>query len=50
MDVVAGVGPTIKQNATLQMDAAVVSLSRELSKLQTGRASAGTIPSSSIWL
>ena len=50
MEVVPDIGPTVKQNATLQMDAAVVALSRELSKLRTGRASAGTILSSSICL
>ena len=37
------IGPTVKSAATAQMDTAVVALSRELSKLRTGRASPGII-------
>lgn len=37
------IGPAVKENAMSQMDAAVVALSRELSKLRTGRASAGML-------
>ena len=37
------IGPTVKSAATAQMDAAVIALSRELSKLRTGRATPGTI-------
>lgn len=36
------VGPSIKAAAISQMEAATDSLSRELAKLRTGRASAGT--------
>ena len=36
-------GPTIKSNATSQMDAAIAALSVELSKLRTGRASSGEV-------
>ncbi|WOL02430.1 hypothetical protein Cni_G11149 [Canna indica] len=36
-------GPTVKSTALAQMEAAVVALSRELSKLRTGRASAGML-------
>ncbi|KAJ3696885.1 hypothetical protein LUZ61_000590 [Rhynchospora tenuis] len=37
------IGPTVKSAATSQMEAAVIALSRELSKLRTGRASAGML-------
>uniref|UniRef100_A0A0E0KS62 Ribosome-recycling factor, chloroplastic n=1 Tax=Oryza punctata TaxID=4537 RepID=A0A0E0KS62_ORYPU len=37
------IGPTVKSAATQQMEAAVVALSRELSKLRTGRASPGML-------
>ncbi|KAK4367109.1 hypothetical protein RND71_014989 [Anisodus tanguticus] len=37
------VGPTIKATAVSQMEAAIDSLSRELAKLRTGRASAGML-------
>ncbi|GJN02501.1 hypothetical protein PR202_ga19860 [Eleusine coracana subsp. coracana] len=37
------IGPTVKAAATSQMDAAVVALSRELSKLRTGRATPGML-------
>lgn len=40
---VASIGPSVKSAATSQMEAAVVALSRELSKLRTGRASAGML-------
>ncbi|KAF3435203.1 hypothetical protein FNV43_RR22290 [Rhamnella rubrinervis] len=36
-------GPTIKDNASSQMDAAISALSGELSKLRTGRASSGML-------
>lgn len=36
-------GPTIKANCTSQMEAAIAALSGELSKLRTGRASAGDL-------
>lgn len=41
VEVVPDIGPTVKTGATSQMEAAIVALSRELSKLRTGRASAG---------
>uniref|UniRef100_A0A0D9W6J5 Ribosome-recycling factor, chloroplastic n=1 Tax=Leersia perrieri TaxID=77586 RepID=A0A0D9W6J5_9ORYZ len=37
------IGPTVKSAATQQMEASVVALSRELSKLRTGRASPGML-------
>ncbi|KAJ4841651.1 hypothetical protein Tsubulata_034082 [Turnera subulata] len=37
------IGPAVKESARSQMDAAVVALSRELTKLRTGRASAGML-------
>ncbi|KAF7009772.1 hypothetical protein CFC21_024276 [Triticum aestivum] len=37
------IGPTVKSAATAQMDTAVIALSRELSKLRTGRASPGML-------
>ncbi|KAL6652484.1 hypothetical protein ACP70R_011409 [Stipagrostis hirtigluma subsp. patula] len=37
------IGPTVKSAATTQMEAAVVALSRELSKLRTGRATPGML-------
>nr|AKM76786.1 ribosome recycling factor [Monsonia marlothii] len=43
VDVAPDIGPTVKENAAAQMDAAVVALSRELSKIRTGRASAGML-------
>lgn len=36
------IGPSIKAAAVSQMEAAIDALSRELAKLRTGRASAGT--------
>lgn len=44
MEVLPDMGPTIKSNATSQMEAAIAALSGELSKLRTGRASAGALP------
>lgn len=38
---VATIGPAVKSAATSQMEAAVVALARELSKLRTGRAQSG---------
>ena len=35
-------GPTIKANATAQMNSAITALSGELSKLRSGRASSGS--------
>ncbi|XP_058102262.1 uncharacterized protein LOC131246308 [Magnolia sinica] len=43
IEVVPDIGPTVKAAAVSQMDAAIVALSRELSKLRTGRASAGML-------
>nr|AKM76778.1 ribosome recycling factor [Erodium texanum] len=43
VDVTLDIGPALKENAAAQMDAAVVALSRELSKIRTGRASAGML-------
>nr|AKM76782.1 ribosome recycling factor [Geranium maderense] len=43
VDVAIDIGPTVKENAASLMDAAVVSLSRELSKIRTGRASPGML-------
>nr|AKM76776.1 ribosome recycling factor [Erodium foetidum] len=43
VDVALDIGPALKENAAAQMDAAVVALSRELSKIRTGRASAGML-------
>nr|AKM76780.1 ribosome recycling factor [Francoa sonchifolia] len=43
VEVVPDIGPTLKANAASQMEAAIDSLSRELSKLRTGRASAGIL-------
>lgn len=40
---VPDIGPTVKSAATTQMETAVVALSRELSKLRTGRASPGML-------
>ena len=40
---VPDIGPTVKSAATAQMDAAVIALSRELSKLRTGRATPGNL-------
>ncbi|WVZ86214.1 hypothetical protein U9M48_033034 [Paspalum notatum var. saurae] len=37
------IGPTVKSAASSQMDAAVIALSRELSKLRSGRASPGML-------
>lgn len=47
---VPDIGPTIKAGAASQMDAAIVALSRELAKLRTGRASAGTLTSDRVIL
>lgn len=38
---IVDIGPSVKATAVSLMEAAVDSLSRELSKLRTGRASAG---------
>nr|AKM76779.1 ribosome recycling factor [Erodium trifolium] len=43
VDVAVDIGPALKENAAAQMDAAVVALSRELTKIRTGRASAGML-------
>lgn len=43
VQVVPDIGPTVKSTATSQMEAAIVALSRDLSKLRTGRASAGML-------
>ncbi|XP_072950808.1 uncharacterized protein [Typha angustifolia] len=43
VQVVPDIGPTVKSGALSQMEAAIVALSRELSKLRTGRASAGML-------
>lgn len=40
---VVDIGPTVKEAAVSQMDAAIIALSRELTKLRTGRASPGTL-------
>ncbi|GMP80780.1 hypothetical protein CsSME_00035763 [Camellia sinensis var. sinensis] len=40
---IVDIGPSVKAAAVLQMEAAVDALSRELSKLRTGRASAGML-------
>ncbi|XP_044466287.1 ribosome-recycling factor [Mangifera indica] len=40
---VVDIGPTIKEAAVSQMDAAIIALSRELTKLRTGRASPGML-------
>ncbi|KAJ3675435.1 hypothetical protein LUZ60_004477 [Juncus effusus] len=39
----ASIGPDVKSAATSQMEAAIVALSRELSKLRTGRANPGML-------
>lgn len=41
---VVDIGPTVKETAVSQMEAAIVALSRELTKLRTGRASPGILP------
>lgn len=38
------IGPTVKETTVSQMEAAIVALSRELTKLRTGRASPGILP------
>lgn len=43
MEVSPDIGPTIKANASSQMEAAIGALSGELIKLRTGRASPGTL-------
>ncbi|KAG1331327.1 ribosome-recycling factor [Cocos nucifera] len=43
VQVVPDIGPTVKSIATSQMEAAIAALARELSKLRTGRASAGML-------
>ncbi|CAN6449186.1 unnamed protein product [Victoria cruziana] len=43
VEVIPDIGPTVKSSASLQMEAAIDALSRELSKLRTGRASAGML-------
>uniref|UniRef100_A0A1D1YSX4 Ribosome-recycling factor, chloroplastic n=1 Tax=Anthurium amnicola TaxID=1678845 RepID=A0A1D1YSX4_9ARAE len=43
IQVVPDIGPAVKSTANSLMDSAVVALSRELSKLRTGRASAGML-------
>ncbi|CAN1187932.1 Ribosome-recycling factor [Linum perenne] len=42
-EVVSDIGPTVKASAVSQMDAAIDALSRELTKLRTGRASPGML-------
>ncbi|CAN0924670.1 Ribosome-recycling factor [Linum grandiflorum] len=42
-EVVPDIGPTVKASAAAQMDAAIDALSRELTKLRTGRASPGML-------
>ncbi|XP_010912836.1 uncharacterized protein [Elaeis guineensis] len=43
VQVVPDIGPTVKSTASSQMEAAIAALARELSKLRTGRASAGML-------
>ncbi|KAF3788565.1 Ribosome-recycling factor [Nymphaea thermarum] len=43
VEVIPDIGPSVRAAASLQMEAAVDALSRELSKLRTGRASAGML-------
>ncbi|KAK9271938.1 hypothetical protein L1049_002305 [Liquidambar formosana] len=43
VEVVPDIGPTVKATAVSQMEAAIVSLSQQLSKLRTGRASSGML-------
>lgn len=43
VEVVPNIGPTIKSTASAQMQAGIDALSRELTKLRTGRASAGML-------
>lgn len=43
VELVQDIGPSAKANAASLMDAAIVALSRELSKLRTGRASPGML-------
>ncbi|XP_050233761.1 uncharacterized protein LOC126682207 [Mercurialis annua] len=43
LQVAASIGPAVKESAASQMDTAIVALSRELTKLRTGRASAGML-------
>ncbi|GMJ02388.1 hypothetical protein like AT3G01800 [Hibiscus trionum] len=43
MELAPDIGPSVKESASSQMDAAIVALSRELAKLRTGRASAGML-------
>ncbi|KAJ8642678.1 hypothetical protein MRB53_004426 [Persea americana] len=43
IEVIPDIRPTVKAAAVSQMEAAIVALSRELSKLRTGRASAGML-------
>ncbi|KAF8398683.1 hypothetical protein HHK36_014538 [Tetracentron sinense] len=43
IEVMPDIGPTVKAAALSQMEAATVALSQELSKLRTGRASAGML-------
>ncbi|KAK2661518.1 hypothetical protein Ddye_000092 [Dipteronia dyeriana] len=40
---IVDIGPAVKETAVSQMDAAIVALSRELTKLRTGRASPGML-------
>nr|AKM76790.1 ribosome recycling factor [Pelargonium cotyledonis] len=42
-DVAVDIGPAVKENASAQMDAAIVALSRDLTKIRTGRASHGML-------
>ena len=41
VQVIADIGPSVKSMSTSLMDSAIDSLSRELAKLRTGRASSG---------
>ncbi|XP_031480415.1 uncharacterized protein LOC116250711 isoform X1 [Nymphaea colorata] len=43
VEVIPDIGPSVRPAASLQMEAAIDALSRELSKLRTGRASAGML-------
>nr|AKM76791.1 ribosome recycling factor [Pelargonium dichondrifolium]AKM76793.1 ribosome recycling factor [Pelargonium exstipulatum] len=42
-DVAVDIGPAVKENASAQMDAAIIALSRDLTKIRTGRASHGML-------
>lgn len=44
VDAAPDIGPTVKAAASSQMEAAIDALSRDLTKLRTGRAAPGTYP------